>query len=282
MRPWICFCFFALIFPSVGPAETSKDLIEILPTGTINWTTGVLEAKGLCPVIYTTAQDADARPTLEQARRMAAENVLQSLKQMRIDSNRYVETIMAANPEILARIRFMAESAQVIQENRLAGEILEVTIRIDILGGLAQILLPEDIKQVESIKPIPSASVLKVSSASVEDSGHSGLIVDARGIGAKPTLVPLLVDESGKEIFGSAFVSREYAVQYGVSGYMRSLDGPNRQMRVGTRPLTVKGLRTLQEGTCDIVISNADAARLRNASSNLGFLRQCKVMIVLD
>jgi len=283
MRLGISLCFLVLIFPRMSPAETSKDLVELLPAASINWSTGVVEAKGLFPRSGPSAQEPAMQEDLHQAQRAAAENILFALKQMRMDAARDVEAIMALNPEIGARVKQLAENAHLIQKELLSDGILQVTLRIDLLGGLSQLILPEEIKQVEPIKPLQGVSRAKARDAEpVTENGYSGLIVDARGIGARPAMVPLLVDESGKQVFGPAFVSREYAVQYGMCGYMRSLDGSNRQARVGLNPLMVKGLRTLHEGTCDIVISNVDAARLRDASANLGFLKQCRVMIVLD
>jgi hypothetical protein len=57
------------------------------------------------------------------------------------------------------------------------------------------------------------------------------------------------------------------------------MDAAARHPRVADKPLVLKGLRT--SGT-DIVVSNTDAARLRSAFENLAFLRQCRVVIVLD
>ena len=102
---------------------------------------------------------------------------------------------------------------------------------------------------------------------------YTGLIVDARGTGAKPAMVPLLVDESGKEVYGSVFVSREYAVQQGVCMYAGDLTNSEQHPRVGPKPLVVKGLRTFGGRNCDIVISNADAAKLMDVSANLSFLK---------
>ena len=115
-----------------------------------------------------------------------------------------------------------------------------------------------------------------------EPDAYTGLIVDARGIGAKPAMVPVLVDENGKEVYGSAFVSREYAVQQGVCQYLRILGDAANLVRVAPKPLWVKGLRTSNSAACDIVISNADASRLRGTSSHLSFLKQCRVIILMD
>ena len=91
-----------------------------------------------------------------------------------------------------------------------------------------------------------------------------------------------IVDEAGQEVYGSAFVSREYAVQQGMSGYGKTLEASKQNQRVADNPLTVRGLRTDGPGRSDIVISNADAAKLKNASEHLSFLKKCRVMIVVD
>ena len=52
--------------------------------------------------------------------------------------------------------------------------------------------------------------------------------------------------------------------------------------RVTNEPLTVKGLKTEGPGKSNLVISNADAAKIRSASENLSFLKKCRVVIVLD
>ena len=95
-------------------------------------------------------------------------------------------------------------------------------------------------------------------------------------------MVPVLMDESGQEVYGPAYVSREFAVQRGMCRYIRGMDDSANLPRVAPNPLFVKGLRTVSKGSCDIVISNTDASKLRGASSHLEFLKQCRVVIVLD
>ena len=98
----------------------------------------------------------------------------------------------------------------------------------------------------------------------------------------RPAMAPKVLDEKGQEVYGSAFVSREFAVQQGMSGYARDLTAAQSNTRVTNNPLTVKGLRTEGSGRSDIVIRSADAASLRGASEHLSFLKKCRVMIVVD
>ena len=111
---------------------------------------------------------------------------------------------------------------------------------------------------------------------------YTGLVVDARGLGVRPVMVPEIIDENHQEVYGSAFVSREYAVSQGMSGYAKQLESATANQRVTDNPLVVKGVKTEGPGQCDIVISSADAEMLKSAAENLSFLEKCRVMIVVD
>jgi hypothetical protein len=93
---------------------------------------------------------------------------------------------------------------------------------------------------------------------------------------------PRIIDESGQEIYGSMNVEREYAVQQGMSGYARDLTAAQSNPRVTNNPVSLKGIKTEGPGRSDIIISTADAEKIRSASDNLSFLKKCRVMIVLD
>jgi hypothetical protein len=117
--------------------------------------------------------------------------------------------------------------------------------------------------------PAPSAPVV-----------YTGIV--ARGIQARPAMSLRIFDQDGKEIYGSANVDREFAVQQGMSGYARSLTAAQSNERVTANPVTVKALKTTGPGKSDVVISNADAQQIRAAAEDAAFMKQCRVMIVLD
>jgi hypothetical protein len=93
---------------------------------------------------------------------------------------------------------------------------------------------------------------------------------------------PKILNEEGREVYGSAFVKREYAIQQGMAGYSKDLAAAQINPRVTNNPLTAKGLRASGSSKTDVVISNADAAAIHSAASNLSFLSNCRVMIVVD
>ena len=282
-------CAWLLLATRIGFAQPAEQLVEVFPSGAINWSRGYLVAKGtFLPEHSTSPKGLNPEQSIAQAQRQAVHNALRTLEEVRLDAGLRVSELMAADQRIGARVREMAGAARVIEVQPLADGAVRVAVQMELRGGFAQLVLPAEIKQVESIKQMNASAAENPPKAQVSPrpvapaEGQSGLIVDARGIGAKPAMVPMLIDENGKQVYGTAFISREYAVQHGVCEYGRSMDKPAQRERVAPNPLIVKGLRTLHDRSCDIVISNADADRLRDASANLGFLKQCRVIIILD
>ncbi|MBT9438767.1 MAG: hypothetical protein GAS50_06205 [Desulfobacterales bacterium] len=191
----------------------------------------------------------------------------------------------------MAKVSGMVKGAQIVKQEYLSDGTVEVTMQMSLHGGFAQLVLPQEIRQVEPIKSVPSLSVEPpkpspdIPSKTAEKPTseiYTGLVVNAIGLNARPAMSPKIIDETGQEVYGSAFVSREYAVQQGMSGYAKDITAAQSNPRVTNNPLTVKGLKTEGPGNADIVISNADASKLRSASEHLSFMKKCRVMIVVD
>ena len=160
----------------------------------------------------------------------------------------------------------------------------EIVVEMSLYGGFAQLILPEDIRHIEAIQPVNAAADKQppIENAFPDRSQAGGLVIDARGLDINPAMVFTVFDEGGKPVYGSAYVSREYAVQWGMAAYIRRIPQGNTFTRVAPGPLVIKGLRAVGAGRTDIVISNADAIKLKGAVENLILLRQGRVAVVLD
>ena len=95
-------------------------------------------------------------------------------------------------------------------------------------------------------------------------------------------MAPRILDESNREVYGPAFVSREFVVQQGMGGYTKNIRSAQKCERVMDNPLIVKGLRAIGPAYSDIVICEADASKIRSASEHLLFMKKCRVVIVVD
>ena len=278
---------FALISVSGNGADL-RSLIESKKNGIIDWSAGVVEARGIgVPATYTYDAKAQAgrEGLLSEAINQAGHNLLETIVSLRINSRHRVIDIVENFPSIMKQLRDMAHKAPEVTRLRkyqYDGSV-EVWSRMSLSGGFAQLILPPEIRQYEPIKQIlkpnsPSRSRTRSRSSDI----FTGMVVDARNIQAVPVLAPKILDEKLEEVFGPAFVSREFAVQHGMVRYTTDLWKAKFHPRVSHTPLIVKALKTILPGRCDFIISNADAAKLRSASEHLLFMRECRVVIVLD
>ena len=251
------------------------------PNGMVNWDTGVITATGIGQSESKEKSVADAE-RFSSAMQVAGRNLFEIVKQIRINTDKAIEDLSKDEPATLIKVREMIYGTQAVEENRKQGEdgSLEVLLRFNLYGGFAQMVLPREIKQVESITKVLPGKETPPAGPAPEI--FSGLIVDARGIDAKPAMVPRIVDGKGQVVYGPAFVSREFAVQKGMAGYVTAIAEAEESDRVGANPLRVKGLKTAGPGRSDIIIGNSDADALRKVSEHLLFLRKCRVVIVLD
>ena len=276
------------LISATGNGADPRSLIEIKENGTIDWTTGVVEAKGIgVPATYTypVKSKAQGEEILSEAITKAGHNLLETIVSLRIDSQNRVIDIVENFPSIMKQLRDMAQKAPEIEKLRKYqyDGTVEARSQMSLSGGFSQLILPPEIRQIEPIKQVfkpKSPSKLRIRSRSSEI--FTGMVVDARNIQAVPVLAPKILDENLEEVFGPAFVSREFAVQHGMVRYSADLLKAKLHPRVSVRPLIVKALKTILPGRCDFIISNADAAKLRSASEHLLFMRECRVVIVLD
>jgi len=285
-----------LVLPFAVVQAQGLDLVEQSGNGSINWSKGVVEAIGIGAPPEKYYDKPQARPmALRAAKIDAMRNLLEATKGVQIDSNTTVVDFMVDSDVISARVQGMVRGAKIVKQEYLSDGTVEITMQMHLNGGFSQLVLPKEIMQVESIRPVapppepapvetadPPARTPAAPAPNAESIVYTGLVVDARGIDVRPAMAPKVLDESNQEVYGSAFVSREFAVQQGMSGYARDLTGAQSNTRVTSNPLTVKGLRTEGSGRSNVVISNADAASLRGASEHLSFLKRCRVMIVVD
>jgi hypothetical protein len=190
---------------------------------------------------------------------------------------------MVAGTVTEARVSGVIRGAQVVETRDLGGGAVEVTVAVPATGEFADLVLP---RPTTPKPPAPTVAQPTIPEPTPETKPapaiYSGLVIDARGLGVKPAMAPKVLSEGGQEIYGSAVVDRDWAVQQGMVGYSKDLFAAQSSGRVGEKPLVVKALRAAGANAADVVVSNADAAKLLAAAENLSFLEKARVMIVLD
>jgi len=300
------FCFAAVLglflFASVAFAQQnvsfqSQGYIQNLAKGQVNWQTGLVKATGIGAPPESASNMAQARAmALRAATVVARRNLLEVIKGVRIDSATTVENYMVSEDVIVSQVHGFLQNSQVLDTKYMSDGSVEVEVGISLRGGFADVLMPKEIKfdqqapkpktyRPQPIETEPEPDVQEqegeVSMQAVQTAVYTGLVVDARHLDVRPAMSPKIMDESGREVYGSAMVSREYAIQQGMAGYAKDLDKARQNPRVADNPYVVQAVKAQGKANTNIVVPSDQANKLRSMSDNLNFLEKCRVMIVL-
>ncbi len=260
---------FAQLVGSITDVETA-----VGTTGKVDWTTGVVTAVGIGAPPANAANPAQARAMAERAAQVVAyRNLLEAIKGVRVDSTTTVENFMVTSDLIRTQVSGYVQGATVMDKKYMSDGSVEVTVGMKLSGALADTLLP---------KSLPAPPTGLVTTPGMAGQAFTGLIVDARGLGARPAMAPKVLNEEGKEVYGSAWINRDWAVREGMAGYLKDPVQAQQNPRVTDKPLLVKAIKTAGDARVDVVISNADASMIHGAAQNLSFLEKCKVIILVD
>lgn len=255
----------------------------------INYEDGYVEAVGTGAVDPAKIKGTNARPMCLRAATVDGyRNLLEATKGIQVDSQTTVRDFVTESDVINAAVSGLVKGAQVVNRDYLSDGTCEVILRMSLSGKFAQIIIPKAIQEEQKRESPPPAPVkpepapVKPGPAPAAAPVYTGMVVDARGLGARPAMSPKIVDEAGAEVYGSMIVDKTYAVSQGISGYARDLTAAQGNQRVTDNPVTVKGLSAEGAGKADIRVSNDDASQIRSSAENLSFMKKCRVMIVLD
>ena len=252
---------------------------QVANVGNINWQDQIIRSTGIGapnPKMPLAAQRAGA---LEAAKRVALRNLLETVKGMAINSETTVENAMIASDVINTQVSGIVRNFKVVNTRYMSTGDVEVDVEIPLSGVLSDALLPMQ----QGGPMMPGQNFPIDPSFLPQQSGvFTGLIIDARGTGLRPAMAPKVLDEQGNEVYGSGYVSRDYAVQIGVVGYEKDINRAKTNERVTDNPLIIRGIKSSGANRADLVISNSDAQMVLAAAKNLNFMEQCKVMIILE
>jgi hypothetical protein len=275
-RPLALLLLLLLTFSS-GPAKAGlfdrdSPLIEKKLKGEIDWERGLIRASGTSAAIPSSDSAKDniavkRLAVMRAAKIDAMRNILDVIKTIRVDSSTNVESYMISSDFVRNKLHETIRKAQVINKKYISDDGLELTIELPILGSFIETMIPD-------------TGGLAVTTIGTEQ--ESGIIIDATGLSAKPALSPRILDASGRELYGASYIKRDYFLSKGLVAYRTELDDARNSARVAGNPIIIKAIRSTGPGSSDLIISRADAKRLKAGSSNHSWLEKGNVIIVLD
>jgi hypothetical protein len=273
--------------------------VQSIGSGDVNWTSQVVRATGIGAPNVAMPLPQQRAGAIKAAKMDALRNLLETVKGVNLNSETTVENAIVTSDVIQTKVEGAIRGYRVVDTRYMSSGDVEVDIEVPLTGILSDAVLPATFgggtfmatggavcptcgQPWPAGRPVPSNVATAGSEAAASGGAVSGLIIDCRGLGLRPAMAPKVLDESGDEVYGSKFVSREYAVDIGMVGYEKDVNRAAKNDRVTATPMVVKGIQASGPNKTDVVITGADAQKIHGAAVNANFLQHCKVMFVLD
>jgi hypothetical protein len=267
-----------LIILSCSPL-VHADFIVTFEESLINWTKGKVTAQGRSsivigkkglPVTYhsrmATTINKARMESYEIARDRALENIIKTIKSIRVDSDTMLINLISSN--ILTQKKISEAITHLITFKEYPIDFYSAQCEATIKIGDLIASIPYEFPSHEF--PVQDDIPLKTN--------YSSLIIDGRDLGIQPMLFPSIYTEDGLEIYGRYFVDSRYAARNGLAAYCYNEDEAMEVNRAGDRPYYTTALKSFKG--CP-VISERDARRILSSNYTINNLKKCKVIIIL-
>lgn len=112
---------------------------------------------------------------------------------------------------------------------------------------------------------------------------YTSVIVDTLGLGVTRSMAPKILREDGSEVWGTVKVSYDFVADHGIVAYARTIGEAYSNARAGDNPLVIRALgRGESAYKCDVVLSGDDAEYLLSENKRTGFLKDFRVVFLVD
>lgn len=150
------FLAVAFLLPA-DPAAEVQEVVERLPNGVINWTQGVVTAKGSgAPPAGVTILSQARIMTERAAKADALRNLLEAVKGVRVDADTTVESLTTKSDRVMTRVSGIVKGARVVDKRYLSDGGVEVTVAVNLTGELLAVMLQEVPPLTMPLMPSPA------------------------------------------------------------------------------------------------------------------------------
>ena len=289
-------------FPSLAQDTNGQSIQRITPNGYFNWATGTVTATGFGVPPKSSMSAAQAREmTRAAAWSVALANLLEVVNGIQVDAQTTVQNYVTTSAEIQTHVEGMVKQATVIEERELPTGEFRTTVRMQIAGPITERVSSSEAMQVVTSTPSdpPSNPVKKNSSSKPRvsqpkppprpQSSYTGLLIDARNIGAKPALTPKILAQDDV-IYGPTIVDKKFITgpsvpkedQNRIAWYFTDEATARKHEKVTPKPLVIKAVRAIGATKTDLVIEETKAQRIQSLPEYLTLFKQAKVVIIID
>ena len=249
--------------------------------GEINAERGVITATGIgIPNANATNPGMKRMQAITMGKLYALKDLIATMKGMYISSETTVENYMVTNDVINSKAEGIARAFRTVDTRYMDDGSIEVTVEMSMNGELSDLML-KDVEFAQESNSSGTPVNTSYNTLPQVDGVYSGLVIDCTDLTLRPALAPKVLTPAGMEVYGSAMVSRDFAVQQGMVGYLKDINKAAGNPRVGDNPLVVKGVDVSGSNKTDIVISDGDAAKIKELAEKMNFLRECRVILII-
>jgi len=148
----------------------------------------------------------------------------------------------------------------------------QVLKRRQLAGLLARLVPPPPTAQIASLQP---------ATTSASAGAWTGLVVDARGLGMRSCMSPVVIDTNGRQIYPDPrnVPPLDYIQEYGIADFVKMEE---QSQRAGGNPVYVRPIQVKGAARDTVVITVSDAERVLEAERQGGFLKRWRVVFLVD
>ena len=221
--------------------------------------------------------------------------MVEMANEVRVDAESTTRNFVNENRTVRTRVSGMVKNAEIEEVKQFDDGSYQVKMKMSMDGakGLGSTLLPVQMERVRKVRvvshtkkgaisSVPSSVELAVSSTTKKALNYTGLIINTKGLDAKPAMYPRILDESGESVYDVASANPNATIEEGLTGYRKSIDAAKQVARIGNNPLIIKAQKINGKYNADIIVSDSDAQKIFQADSKGGILGEAKVVMVID
>ena len=249
------------------------------------WEQGTITAEGFgTPPMGTYGSKASImarRAAIVDAQR----NLAEQINGVQVDAETTVENFVINSDIVKTKVSALIKGAVVVEEHAMPDGSYRVVMSMPLYGaqGLASAVMPaiRDMNPPMPPPPVISATI----TTQIQMSGtYTGVIIDAEGMGLKPSFSPVIYDTSGRAIYGVSNINYDRAIERGMVGYAGSLYDAQTLPRIGGSPLVVKAVQVRggnnSANPVNVVVSVEDGDRILAANQQSQMLTNGAVVFV--
>jgi len=300
-------CLVAAVLVLVGgapfvAAQPSGGVVEQFgPNAWTNWGVGVIKAQGFG--VPPRGVDSSAQATV-LARRAAIVDAYRGLLEASLDvavrSRTAVEQAGVRWDTIETQVDGIVRNAEILEEQQYPDGRYEVVMQMPLYGptGLGHAVIPHVVSPTMPPAVAPMAPMTPVpprrpgyspiATPPAPPDAYTGLVILVEGVHLDRSMSPAVLTPEGDVVYGRGWwkpgqFDPDLANNVGIVGYS---SGAGTDSRAGAHPLVVHaiGISGPPQSTfkTDVVVSDEDAARIRDANAQGHFLEQLHVDIVVQ